>query len=188
MKLFKMKDWQLSVDEEVWGLLPFKKILERDKSKEKEIAFAEILFIWYWCDVKSDYLLMKENDRFKELIKDIPGLPKNWKKDKVIDEAIELYKKLSRTIIQDLYIKALQSAQDVGNYLANTKELLNERDLKGTPVTKLPDITRGLKDVKIIMKDLKLAEKEVIKDIEDNEGKQKGSKSFATFEDGLSID
>lgn len=183
-----MKDWVLTVDEEVWGLRPFKKILERDKSKEKELANAEVLFIWYWCDVKSDYLLMKESDRLKELIKDIPALPKNWKKDKVIDEAIELYKKLSRTILQDLYIKALKSAQDVGDYLQNTKALLYERDKADRPVTKIADITRGLKDVKIIMKDLKLAEKEVIKEIEDNEGRQKGSKSFATFEDGLSID
>lgn len=188
MKLFRMKDWNLTVDEECWGLEPFKKILERDKSKEKETAFAEVLFVWYWADVKSDYLLMKEPERLEELKKDIPGLSKTWKKDKVVDEAIVLYKKLSRTILQDLYVKALDSAQAVGDYLQNTEKLLYERDKADRPVTKISDITRGLKDVKIIMKDLKLAEKEVIKEIEDNEGKLKGSKSFATFEDGLSLD
>jgi hypothetical protein len=185
MKLFKMKDWKLTVDEELWGLKPFKALLDRDKTKEKEVANAELLFIWYWADVKSDYLLLNEKDRLIELKKDITALPKNWTKDKLIDEAVVLYKKLSRTILQDLYQKALQSAKDVGDYLENTKALLYERDKADRPVTKISDITRGLKDVKIIMKDLKAAEKEVIKETEDNENKTKGSKSFALFEDGL---
>lgn len=185
MKLFKMKNWVLTVDEEVWGLSPFKKILKRDKTKEKEIANAEVLFIWYWADIKSDYLLMNEKDRLVELKKDIPALPDDWEKDEVIDEAIELYKKLSTTILRELYMKALQAAKDVGEYLENTKELLYERDKSDRPVTKISDITRGLKDIKVIMRDLKAAEKEVIKETEDNEGKKSGSKSFALFEDGL---
>ena len=180
-----MKNWVLTVDEEVWGLSPFKKLLERDKSKDKEVANAEVLFIWYWTDVKSDYLLMDETDRLVELKKDIPGLPKNWKKDKVVDEAIELYTKLSSTILQKLYRDAVKSAEEVGNYLRNTKALLHERDKMERPVTKVGDITKGLKDVKIIMKDLKAAEKELIKETESNEGKNKGAKSFALFEDGL---
>lgn len=180
-----MKNWVLTVDEELWGLEPFKKLLDRDKSKEKEVANAEVLFIWYWTDIKSDYLLMNEKDRLVELKKDISALPKNWEKDELIDECIELYKKLSRTVLQELYYKALQAAKDVGDYLENTKALLYERDKQDKPVTKIADITRGLKDVKIIMKDLKAAEKEVIKEAEDNENKTKGSKSFALFEDGF---
>lgn len=180
-----MKNWVLTVHEELWGLTPFKKLLERDKTKEKTVANAEVLFIWYWTDIKSDYLLMNEKDRLEELKKDIPGLPKGWKKDKLIDEAIDLYEKLSTTILQELYKKALKSAKEVGDYLENTKALLYERDKQDKPVTKISDITRGLKDIKIIMKDLKAAEKEVIKETEDNEGKTKGAKSFNLFEDGL---
>ena len=36
-----MKNWQLHISEEVWGLLPFSKILKRDKSKEKEIDILQ---------------------------------------------------------------------------------------------------------------------------------------------------
>lgn len=183
-----MKDWTLSISEEVWGLVPFKKILDRDKTKDKSVANAEMLFIWYWCDVKSNYILMPEEERLQELKKDISGLPKNWKKDKIIDDAIEFYKKRSESVLQKLYKNAIQSAIDVGNYLENTDALLKERDAKGSPTTKISDITRGLKDVKTIMKDLKAAEKEVIKEQEDNDGKTKGSRSFNTFEDGLTID
>lgn len=180
-----MKNWVLTVDEQLWALNPFDKILKRDKTKEKVVANAEVMFIWYWADVKSDYLMIPEKNRIVELKKDLTSLPEKWEKDELIDEAIKVYKKLSRTVIQDLYQKALQSAMDVGDYLENTKALLNERDLRGIPVTRLPDITRGLKDVKSIMQDLKAAEKEVIKETDDNEGKLKGSKSFAMFEDGF---
>lgn len=183
-----MKDWVLHISEEVWGLSPFKKILKRDKSKDKEVANAEMLFIWYWCDIKSNYIMMPEEERLKELKKDIPSLPPKWTKDNVIEEAISFYKKNSETVLQKLYKNAIQSAIDVGNYLENTDALLKERDSQGKVITKISDITRGLKDVKIIMRDLKAAEKEVIKEQEDNDGKTKGSKSFNIFEQGLEID
>ena len=47
MKLFHMKDWQLIVSEETWGLLPFKRILDRDKTKTKSRANAEMLYLYY---------------------------------------------------------------------------------------------------------------------------------------------
>jgi hypothetical protein len=95
------------------------------------------------------------------------------------------YKEYSVTVLQQLYKQSVKAAQEVGNYLENTRELLHERDNAGRPVIKVSDITRGLKDVKIIMKDLRAAEKEVIKETKDNEGRSKGSRQFNTFEEGL---
>lgn len=184
MKLFEMKEWQLTVSEEAWGLLPFKKILTRDKTKEKEIALAEMLFIWYYSDIRSDYLSMEKEDRVKEIIKDVDGLPKGWEPDEVIWNAVEFYQK-HETVIQYLYRKAIEASHAVGEYLGESKQLLEDRDSNDRPIYKTADITRGLKDIKIIMKDLREAEKEVIKEQEDNSGKKKGSRSFNTFEDGL---
>ncbi|MBV1929638.1 MAG: hypothetical protein KUG81_09030 [Gammaproteobacteria bacterium] len=185
MKLFEMKDWVLTVSEEAWGLAPFNAILKRDKTKNKDRANAEMLFIWYFCDIKSSYLLMSVDDREKEILNDIIGLPKGWKIDKVIQAAIDFYIKFD-TVIEHLYKQSLQSAYAIGDYLGHTKALLAERDASGKPVTKVADITRGLKDVKTIIKELKETEKEVIKEQLDNVGKQKGSKKFSLFEDGLS--
>jgi len=52
-----MKDFNLQVAPELWGLLPFKVILKRDKSRGKEQAFKEVLFIYYYTDVRSDYFM-----------------------------------------------------------------------------------------------------------------------------------
>lgn len=184
MKLFEMKNWELIVSEEAWGLSPFQKILKRDKTKSKTRAHAEMLFIWFWCDIKSNYLLMGEKEREKELIHDIDGLPKGWKKDKLIDEAIKFYNKFE-TVIGRLYKQALKSAYDVGDYLEDTAGLLNERDIHDKPVIKISDITRSLKDINIIIKELKKTEQEVLKERESHEGKTKGSKQFNMYEQGI---
>lgn len=184
MKLFQMKNWQLTVSEETWGLLPFSKLLKRDKSKEKETAVAEVLFVWYFCDIKSDYLLMNKEDRIKELIKDIPGLPPKWAPDKVIWEAVDFYIKF-KTITEKLYEDSLISATDIGDYLRNTKALLAERDVQGKPVYDISKITASVQRVPKLMQDLKIAYQEVVKEQEDLENKKKGSRSFNLFEEGI---
>jgi len=184
MKLFELKNWQLSVSEETWGLSPFKTLLDRDKSKEKEVALAELMYIYHFCDIRSDYNSMSEENRKKELRKDISGLPKNWKVDKSVQIAIDFYNS-HETIIQRLYKQTSKAAGDVGDYLENTRELLDERDLQGKIVTDINKITQSIQRIPKLMADLKSAYKEVVKEQEDLNNKKKGSKSFNTFEDGL---
>lgn len=183
MKLFKMEKWQLSVSEITWGLSAFKKILDRDKTKQKEIALKEMLFIYFYCDVKSDYLPMREADRLSEIKKDI-SLPAKWKLDATIKAGIDLYKKHT-TVIERLYMQSLKSASDIGDYLEKTKELLNERDMQGKPVTDIAKITMANSRMPKLMADLKAAYKEVVKEQQDNENKKKGARAFNTFEDGI---
>lgn len=184
MKLFHMKDWQLIVSEETWGLLPFKRILDRDKTKTKSRANAEMLYLYYYCDIKSDYLSMDEEDRQTELIKDIPSLPKNWKLDSIMTDAIKFYLKFD-TVVERLYRQSLKSATAIGNYLENTASLLEERDGKGKPLYDIAKITTSVQRIPKLMSDLKLAYKEVIKEQEDSSNKKKGSKMFNMFEEGL---
>lgn len=181
-----MKNWELRVSEEAWGLLPFSKILKRDKSKEKEIAHKEILFIFFYCDIRSPYIIRSPEERTKEIQKDI-GLPESWKKDSLMDEAIKLYEKHSESIIERLYKQSIKSASDIGDYLENTKVLLEERDNHGKPVVDISKITTSLGRVPKLMADLKAAYKQVVKEQEDLENKTKGARQFNTFEDGLTI-
>lgn len=187
MKLFKMTDWKLTLDEAVWGLTPFKTLLDRDKTKEKVIANGEMLFIWYYTDIKSDFLFLPEKERVKEIKSNIGALPDKWKPDKAVMTAIDFYRKMSETTIQYLYKKSQKSAQEVADYLSNTKVLLEDRDNSGRPIYKIGDITKAQKDISQIMKNLREAEKEVIKEAKDNEGKSKGQQQFNTFEGGLTI-
>lgn len=187
MNGFTLKDYSLTIDDSVWGLLPFKKILKRDKSRNKDMAMKEMLLVYYYTDIKSDYLIMDEKERLTEIIKDI-GLPEDYKLDDTIKEAIEFYEKRSLTVIGKLYKNALKAANDISEYLTKTGELLEERDNNGKPVNTLATIVGGISKIKTVMQDLKAAEKELIKEKVETEGRMKGSREMGMFEQGLQFD
>ena len=187
MNGFLLKDHILTVEDQVWGLLPFKKILKRDKSRDKDKALKEMLFIYYYTDIKSDYLIIDSKFRKEEIIKDL-GLSEDWKIDSVIQEAIDFYEERSLTVIGKLYKNALLAANDISEYLTKTKALLEERDDKNKPVTTLTTIVGGISKIKIVMQDLKAAEKELIKEKIETEGRMKGQQQMGMFELGLTID
>jgi hypothetical protein len=186
MKLITLKGWDLQVAEEAWGISAFRDILERDKSKEKERAINELLYVYHYCDIRSDFSITPENEK-EAVLKEQIKLPAKWKADKKVQAAIEVYKKFSETPIQRLYKQSLKSAQDIGNYLEMTDVLLAERDNNGKPVTDISKITASLQRIPKLMSDLKAAYKEVVQEQKDLEGKQKGSKTMNMFEDGIKL-
>lgn len=186
--LFDMdKEGKLTISPEAYSLLPFKTIWERDKSPDKNIALKELAFVFFYCDIKSNYMITPELDRANEIRKDI-GLPNNWKFDKKVEDAVNYYNEHSKSIIAKLYEASLKSANDVAEYLNNTKDLLTERDDKNKPVYTISAITTGLKSIPIIMRDLKAAYKEVIKETDSNDDKKKGKQQYNTFETGLAFE
>ena len=184
MNGFLLKEYVLTVEDNMWGLEKFKKILKRDKSRDKDRALKEMLFIYYYSDIKSDYLIIDSKFRIEEIKKDI-GLPEDWKIDSVLQEAIDFYEERSLTVVGKLYKNALAAANDISEYLTKTKELLEERDERGKPVTTLTTIVGGISKIKTVMQDLKAAEKELIKERIETEGKMKGKQSMGMFELGL---
>ena len=184
MNGFTLRDYVLTVEDNMWGLIPFKKILKRDKSRDKDRALKEMLFIYYYSDIKSDYLIIDSKFRIEEIKKDI-GLPEDWRIDSVLQEAIDFYEERSLTVVGKLYKNALAAANDISEYLTKTKELLEERDERGKPVTTLTTIVGGISKIKTVMQDLKAAEKELIKERIETEGKMKGQQSMGMFELGL---
>lgn len=187
MNGFTLRDGVLTVDDNLWGLEPFRKILKRDKSRNKDLALKEMLFIYYYTDIKSDYLIIDVKLRKEEIIKDI-GLPDGWKIDSTIQDAINFYEERSLTVIGKLYKNALLAANDISEYLTKTKELLEERDDRNKPVTTLTTIVGGISKIKVVMQDLKAAEKELIKEKIETEGRMKGQQQMGMFESGLTID
>ena len=152
MNGFTLRDGILTVDDNLWGLEKFKKILKRDKSRNKDLAIKEMLFIYYYTDIKSDYLIIDIKLRKEEIIKDIQ-LPDNWKIDSIMQDAINFYEERSLTVIGKLYKNALLAANDISEYLTKTKELLEERDDRNKPVTTLTTIVGGISKIKVVMQD-----------------------------------
>ena len=186
MKLFLVNKVQLTVSEETWGLTAFKDILDRDKNKEKEHAMKELLYIWFFCDIKSDYLSMPEKIRTEEIRRDI-GLSDKWIPDSKVEAGITQYLKFDSPIAR-LYRQTLVAVQAVGDYLEKTEHLLKERDNYGKPIYDISKINGAIEKVPKMMSNLKTAYKEVVKEQEDTENKKKGSRTFNIFEEGLDIE
>lgn len=168
-------------------LKPFKDLIDRDKSKKKELAVKEISFIAFYADIRSMYMyITDEQEREEELIKDLE-LPKKWKKDSLINIAIDFYKQ-DRSINSILYSSACKSALDVAQYLQTTDILLKERDDNGKVVTDINKITAALEKVPKIMSNLNVANEELIKEQKITEGRNKGARTFNMFEDGIGLD
>lgn len=188
MKIFEMHDYSLTIAPEAWGLLPFKAILKKDKSRNKETAFKEMLFIYFYVDIRSDYMYITNDlEREKEIIKDV-GLPEDWTMDRQVQEAIAFYRERSVSVIGKLYQDALKSVGDMSEYLRITDELLRERTNNGATVTTLPMITTAQEKLPKIMQNLKAAYKEVLAEQKELEGRTRGSRTMGLFEDGLVID
>ncbi len=186
MNLFEFDRDEMSVTykPELLMLEPFKKVINRNK-RNKEMAKKELAFIFFYSDIKSDYMyITNKEDRKKEIKKDLK-LPDDWEIDDVIKDAIEFYKERSTTVNTILYRDACKAAQDISTYLSRTNELLEERDDKGRPVFDISKITTSLGKIPDIMGRLNKAYTELIKEQELLEGRSKGSKQFNMFEDGL---
>lgn len=188
MRLFEMVNWDLRIREEAWSLLAFKKLLDRDKSKDKSTVLKEMAFIYFYTDLRSDYAIISDIEvKVKEIKKDI-DLPEEWEIDADMREAIEMYEKQSKTIITKLYEDAMTSANAIGSYLRDTDILLKERDDNGKVVTTVSTITSALNNVNKLIKELKVLEKEVVKEQKELEGRSKGSQTMSIFEEGLQFE
>lgn len=182
---FKRDSYEVTFSEEALVISVFKKIINRDKTKDKSIAIKELTFIFFYSDITSPYQGIIDLDaRAEEIIRDIE-LPKTWKIDAIINDAIEFYKSRSKTAIHSLYDAAMMAMDAVNETLINSKDLISSSDDKIGATQK---IIATLEKVPKVMQNMRDAEKELIKQIEDNEGKKIGSKTFNTFESGLEFD
>jgi len=182
---FKKDSYDVIFTEECTMLAPFKKILDRDKSKDKDIATKEITFIWFYSDITSPYQsILVDADRCEEIRRDIE-LPAKWKIDSVIQDAVKFYIERSKTAVYYMYEAAMASASACNEILKDTKSLIALYDDK---IGALQKVLGALEKVPKVMESLRNVEKELIRQIEDKEGKKIGSKSFAVYEEGLTID
>ena len=187
MKLFEFNrdNYEITFSPELLTIEVFKKIVDRDKNKGKELAKKEISFIYFFTDIKSDYMYIADREaRIKEIKNDLM-LPSKWTLDNDLNKAISLYEERSTTVNTSLYKSACKSAIDISNYLNDTASLLAERDENGKVVTDIAKITGSLEKVPRIMANLNAAHTELIKEQKITEGRSKGSRVFNMFEDGL---
>lgn len=180
MRLFKYEGYEVKIAPEALTLKPFKKLWSRDKSKDKERAMTEFSFMYFFCDPRSDYQYIVDDEDRMKAVKDGEGLPSNWTPDSVLQEAIAFYRTFD-TASAALLRTAMIAVDKVNEKLLNAD--LDKTDNKGRPVMPINTYMATLKMIPEVATMIRDAEKAL--NDESNYGEAKGSIEKTLFDDGL---
>lgn len=180
MKLFKYEGFKVTISPEALLLKPFKKIWERDKSKSKDRALSELAFIYFYCDPRSDYMYIIDDETRMDEIKKGEGLKEDWEPDTHLIKAMELYTQLTTTTSAGLLQDARASVEKI-------REELRNLSFEAVDPAKLPKALKDAADtltrIPDLMESLQKAERTLNSDILEN-SRMRGQGSKTIYEDG----
>lgn len=183
MHLIEYNNYQITPTEEAFLIAPIRKLYNSDKTKNKEKFMQLLSVIYFYADPRSSYnYITNDEDRLKEIIIQ-EGLPYNFKIDKALQEAIEIYKK---HVITSSYLLL----QDTKEVIENMRKVLKSIDWEGLEekdkVNAVKTVASITSMIPKIVKDLTEAEKAVTKEIEE-QGRARGGQSKTLMEDGIIV-
>ena len=125
---------RLEINEgEIFLVTEFKNLLNKDQSKDKELAFKELTYIYLALDWKSPYNQYTELERHEEALRD-SGLTEEEFNNPVFREACRKYRTLQESNLSVRMLNAAKlGAQQFIDYFTIIADL-NERDVNGKPV------------------------------------------------------
>lgn len=179
MKLFRYEGYNMTISEEALLLKPFKLIWNRDRSQKKEKALQELGYCYFMEDPRSDYQMYMDRNVRAEKIKEGEGLPKDWKPDKLLEDAMKFYagfKPEAALLLEDLK-KQVQKIRQLSGEI-HPEEIVDTID-KLTALDKLTSISTKMPKLTIDIMD---AEKKMNEEIQ-NADKVRGTVEKAMMED-----
>lgn len=182
MKLFKYEGYKVTVSEEALLLKPFRAIWDRDKGRKKERALAELGFVYFMEDPRSDYMYIVDEEERAAAVLEGEGLPKSAALDSLVRDARVFYASFKPT--------AALLLEDTKVAVEKLRALLRDIDLtatdaKGKPIYTLSNVTSTIKQVPVLAKDLDEAEKALASEM--RESKARGSGQKTLLDDSLDI-
>lgn len=183
MHIIEFKDFEITLTEEAFYIKPIRDLFNADKTKNKEKFLQQMSVIYFLADPRSSYnYIIDEEDRLEE-IKIQEGLPKDFKIDKKLQAAIDIYKK---HIITTSYLLL----QDTKIAVNKVREFLREVDMfatddKGKPIYTVQAITAAIDKVPQLAKNLIEAEKAISREIEEQGRARGGNEKKTLMDDGI---
>lgn len=177
MKLFRYEQYKIVISEEALALKPFKQIWNRDRTISKDKAIAEIAYVYFMVDTRSDYQYLVDQEERDKAVREGEGLPDSWKPDRVVIEAMDLYdsfKPASALLLEDTRIM-----------VDKFRKKMRKIDFDELEVKELKEVGALIKQIPSLVKDLDEAEKAVALEMREQGGRVRGQKTKALTEDSL---
>ena len=174
--------FDLEFEPEVLTIKEFSKIIKRDKSKGKIIAISELSYIWFFCDYKSDFVqIIDEDDRSLEIVNSLNALGKDWRADQLVLDGITKYKALSSTITSRMLEDARSVVDNMSKWAKNAALNLDEM-VNDKPKYDISKIQAFVRDVPKMLDTLNSLEEKVLRE-KDSGSAYRGSQEKSLFED-----
>ena len=180
IKLFRFENYKLKISEEAFTIAVFRDIWDRDKTKDKRIALAELGYVYHFADPRSDYQSIVNEIERENAIVEGEGFLK-WKPDELVKKAIEYYckfKPMASYLLED----TRTAIDKVRKFLAGID--LNAVDEKGKPIYAINTVVNAIKQIPVLIKEFDEAEKALNKDLQ-AVSKMRGNSEKTIMEDGF---
>ena len=186
--LFVIEGRKVTPNAETLLISPFKDIWERDKSKDKKVAIAELTYIEFMTSMlESNPYKQYTEERKPVKIKEEIIFMKSWKPDKFIKQAMDkivLFQTEGSTNYS-YYIAAKRAAEKMKTFFLEVD--ITERNIKtGNPIYKPKDLTAALNDTERTLNTLKNLEKKVQEELYETI-KTKADKKISIFANPSSL-
>lgn len=176
MRLFKYEGYTLSISEEALCLKPFKALWVRDKTEKKDRAIMELGYVYFMEDPRSDYQYIIDREERSDKIKIDQGFRENWKPDKAVLDAMELYasfKTTSALLLED-------TRAFVDGYRNKLRKLT--ADMDDLDVKEVKNVGDIIKQIPEMVKNLDEAEKAITRELAQSD-KVRGAQEKNIYED-----
>lgn len=182
MKLVRLENYQVVIEDELLLLAPFKKLYKNDKTRGKVEFFNFLTILYFVYDPRSDYsYIVNTEERLKEVcLSNGFTIPKF---SALQEECINLYKKLTTTVSQELLRSTKIAVDKVRTFLETID--LGLMDDKGKPVYTINSVTTAIKQIPQLAKDLADAEKAVAREIQEQGRARGGNATKTLMDDGI---
>lgn len=182
MKLFELDDtYNVIFNPEVFLLKDFQVL--RDSRKDINILSKEMAFIYFYCDLRSDFQFQTSPEERKKEIKKFVKLDDKWEPDDKLKTCMEVYKYLSQTVSSGILESAYLIADKIKTQLKDI-DLAERHAVSGVPIWDLKKILDTSKALPELMESIRKAESEYLKGQTENE-KLRGDKIKTLYEDGF---
>jgi len=171
MEPLELKDNLVVFKPEFLTISAFKKVWETDKSKTKDKAFKDLMYVYHMASKKSIYSDWPEDKKEEAILQDVL-LDKNYKPSKEVKEAILKFEEFS-TPKQRLLEAAKAKIDDIAVFLKNTPLTVETSD----------SILAMFKSISTTVKNFDDIEAAVKKETDTHNVKRRGDKATGLFEE-----
>ena len=185
MHILEYNNYQIEPTQEALLIKPIRELYNADRTKNKDKFLQQMSILYFYIDPRSSYSYITDDKTRMEEILSQEGLPKDYKIDKKLQEAMDIYKKhmitTSYLLLQDTKV----AIDKVREYLRDIDLTLT--DDKGKPLHILSTVTQTIKQIPQLAKDIMEAERIVSKEIEEQAQARGGNDRNSLFEEGVKL-